>query len=263
MMIEGTMANTLMERLQVSHEMVIHLGTGALGETEWPAQSAAFVIDYASASLTYRTKPSPKLLDRDSSQQRMILIVARTAVIRLLGCKLDMDDGDRFHIPASLRAIVFAVRDCSYHEGARTPYRVAKSIEALCELLHLHQIADLVPFAAAGTLSMADSQRLMVARRYIEDRWAEKITLDTVARACGLNRAKLTRGFRDLFSCSVADAIVEQRLGEAKQMLMVTDLPVSSIGYRCGYLNNASFARAFSRHYGLAPTQYRAARMAA
>jgi AraC family transcriptional activator of pyochelin receptor len=258
MMTEG-----VMERLEVSHEMVIHLGTGAIGEAEWPAQSAAFVIDYASASLTYRAKPNPKQLDRDSDAQRMILVVTRTAVIRLLGCKLDMDDGERFHIPAGLRAIVFAVRDCAYHEGARTPYRVAKSIEALCELLHLHQIADLVPFAAAGTLSMADSQRLMVARRYIEDRWAEKITLDTVARACGLNRAKLTRGFRDLFSCSVADAIVEQRLGEAKQMLMVTDLPVSSIGYRCGYLNNASFARAFSRHYGLAPTQFRATRMAA
>jgi len=252
-----------MERIQVSHEMVIHLGMGSVGEGDWPANSVAFVVDYASASLLYRARPTARLLDRDSNQSRLILIVARTAVIRLLGCKLDMDDGDRFHIPASLRAIVCAVRDCGYHEAARMPYRVAKSIESLCELLHLHQIADLVPFAAAGTLSMADSQRLMVARRFIEDKWAEKITLDTIARACGLNRAKLTRGFRDLFSCSVADAIVEQRLGEAKQMLLVTDLPVSSIGYRCGYLNNASFARAFSRHFGLAPTQYRAARTAA
>jgi AraC family transcriptional activator of pyochelin receptor len=255
--------NGLMERIQVSHEMVIHLGTGAIGEPDWPAQSVAFQFDYASASLLYRARPAARQLDRDSDQSRMILVVARDAVTRLLGCKLDMDDGQRFHVPAGLRAIVCAVRDCDYHAGARLPYRVAKSIEALCELLRLHQIDDLVPFAAAGTLSMADSQRLMVARRYIEDKWAEKITLDSIARACGLNRAKLTRGFRDLFSCSVADAIVEQRLSEAKQMLLVTDLPVSSIGYRCGYLNNASFARAFSRHFGLAPTQYRAARMAA
>lgn len=254
----------LMDRIPVSPEMVIHLGTGGIGEApEWPAHSVAFVIDYASTSLTYRAKPSPKQFDRDSDAARLILIVTRDAVTRLLGCKLDMDDGDRFHIPAGLRAVVLAVRDCSYPESARSIYRGAKSIEALCELLHLHQIDDLVPFGGAGNLSMADSQRLMVARRYIEDRWAEKITLDTIARACGLNRAKLTRGFRDLFSCSVADAIVETRLGEARNMLLVTDLPVSSIGYRCGYLNNASFARAFSRHYGVAPTQYRAARMAA
>lgn len=257
------MTESAMERIQVSHEMVIHLGIGGVGEADWPAQSVAFAFDYASASMTYRAKPTPKQIDRDSDTQRMILVVTRDAVTRLLGCKLDMDDGQRFHVPQSLRAIILAVRDCQYHAGARLPYRVAKSIESLCELLRLHQIDDLVPFAAAGTLSMADSQRLMVARRYIEDKWAEKITLDTIARACGLNRAKLTRGFRDLFSCSVADAIVEQRLGEAKQMLLVTDLPVSSIGYRCGYLNNASFARAFSRHFGVAPTQYRATALAA
>ncbi|MDF7775791.1 AraC family transcriptional regulator [Sphingomonas sp. AOB5] len=252
-----------MDRIPVSPEMVIHVGTGLLGETAWPAQSSAFVFDFSTTSFSHHSRPSAAQLDRDAGQARLILVVARTAITRLLGSKLDMRDGERFHVPASLRAIVFAIRDCQFPEGARLPYRGAKSIEAVCEILRLHDEDELVPFGAAGSLSLADSQRLMVARRFIEDKWAEKITLDTIARACGLNRAKLTRGFRDLFSCSVADAIAEQRLGEAKQMLLVTDLPVSSIGYRCGYLNNASFARAFSRHYGVAPTQYRATRLAA
>ena len=34
-------------------------------------------------------------------------------------------------------------------------------------------------------------------------------------------------------------------------MLLTTDKPVSSIGYENGYLNNASFARAFSRRFGV------------
>lgn len=255
--------SSTMERIAVSPEMVIHMGAGILGETDWPAQSSAFVFDFANTSFSHHSRPSAAQFDRDAAQSRLILVIARAATTRLLGAKLDMRDGERFHIPAGLRAIAFAVRDCHFSEAARLVYRGAKSIEALCEILRLHDEDELVPFGAAGSLSMADSQRLMVARRFIEDKWAEKITLDTIARACGLNRAKLTRGFRDLFSCSVADAIAEQRLGEAKQMLLVTDLPVSSIGYRCGYLNNASFARAFSRHYGVAPTQYRATRMVA
>jgi AraC family transcriptional activator of pyochelin receptor len=41
-------------------------------------------------------------------------------------------------------------------------------------------------------------------------------------------------------------------------MLRTTDLPVSSIGYENGYLNNASFARAFSRRFGLSPSDFRA-----
>jgi AraC family transcriptional activator of pyochelin receptor len=66
-----------------------------------------------------------------------------------------------------------------------------------------------------------------------------------------------------MFAMSVADAIADRRLGGARQLLLATDLPVSAIGYKCGYLNNASFTRAFSRRFGQAPTQLRNARLAA
>jgi len=36
---------------------------------------------------------------------------------------------------AEMRAIALAVRDCSLLEAAATPYRLAKSIELLCELV--------------------------------------------------------------------------------------------------------------------------------
>ena len=46
-------------------------------------------------------------------------------------------------------------------------------------------------------------------------------------------------------------------------MLLTTDQPVSSIGYANGYLNNASFARAFGRRYGVTPSTFRACGVAA
>ncbi|MFP5455342.1 MAG: helix-turn-helix domain-containing protein, partial [Alphaproteobacteria bacterium] len=61
----------------------------------------------------------------------------------------------------------------------------------------------------------------------------------------------------------VADALAEKRLECARTMLLSTDLAVASVGYRCGYLNNASFTRAFTRRFGVAPSQYRAERLAA
>ena len=48
-----------------------------------------------------------------------------------------------------------------------------------------------------------------------------------------------------------------------RSRLAASDLPVGSIGYRCGYSNNASFTRAFSRRYGIAPTRLRALEVAA
>ncbi len=50
---------------------------------------------------------------------------------------------------------------------------------------------------------------------------------------------------------------------QARQMLAASDLPVASIGYRCGYLNNAAFTRAFSRRFGMAPTAMRRVGVAA
>lgn len=167
------------------------------------------------------------------------------------------------HMPTDLRAIVIALVDCRLPGPARDTLRLAKSIELLCATFEKLAADDLVAADATGELKEVDARRIVAARRLIDERWNEKLTLDSIARACGLNRAKLTRGFRSMFDMTVADAIADMRLGGASEMLRSTDLPVSSIGYRCGYLNNASFTRAFSRRYGVAPTRYRAHRLAA
>ena len=73
----------------------------------------------------------------------------------------------------------------------------------------------------------------------------KKLTLSGIARECGLNRTKLARAFREVYHCSISEALAERRLAEARRQLLSTDLPVGVIGYRTGYSNNASFTRAF------------------
>jgi len=256
-----------MDRVDVSPEMISLVGAGRISNAPWPAQPVAFIFSFGGAGMPATFKlveqPTASVLDRDSDEVRLILIVSEPACCRIMGHSIDAVGGEIYHLPAHLRAIGLAIRDCSLPEAGRTPYRLAKSIELLCDTLCLSDTDSLVRVAGDGTINCADGKRLMAALRMIEERWSEKLTLDMIARACGLNRAKLTRGFRDMFACSVADAISNQRLGEAGKMLVATDLPVSSIGYRCGYLNNASFTRAFARHFGRAPTHYRAQRFAA
>ncbi|MGV3479565.1 MAG: helix-turn-helix domain-containing protein [Sphingobium sp.] len=257
----------MMERVEVSHEMIALVGAGGIGDHEWP--TGAVAIDFAfggagtAPTFRYHARPDRVTLDADDAA-RLILIVCPAACRRVFG-RLPACDGGAYHMPAAIRAIALALRDCTLPIAARDTYRLAKSIELLCETFGLlvDRPGELVPMIGEGQLSQADSQRIMAARRLIDERWSEKLTLDGIARACGLNRTKLTRGFREMFDSTVADALAEQRLGEARRMLRATDLPVSSIGYRCGYLNNASFTRAFARRFGVAPTQYRACKVAA
>jgi AraC family transcriptional activator of pyochelin receptor len=168
-----------------------------------------------------------------------------------------------WHLPSDMRAIALAILDSRSDCTASMTLRMAKSIELLCVAFEKFSDQSLIPADGAGDLSATEAQRIAAARRLIDERWNEKLTLDSIARSCGINRVKLTRGFRSMFDMSVADAILERRLGGARELLLVTDLPVSSIGYRCGYLNNASFSRAFSRRFGQTPSHFRTGRLAA
>ncbi|MDX3899260.1 MAG: AraC family transcriptional regulator [Sphingobium sp.] len=172
------------------------------------------------------------------------------------------EEAGTWHMTSEQRKIALALLHCNLAEPAAQTLRTAKAMELLCAVTTDLSEGRLVAADFGGALDERDSRRIMNARQLIDEEWGEKLTLNTIARACGLNRVKLTRGFRAMFDCTVAEAISERRLSGAYDLLLVTDLPVSSVGYRCGYNNNASFTRAFSRRYGIAPTQLRAGAVA-
>ena len=252
-----------MKAIDVSPEMLTLVGVGDLGDHRWPQSPVAFEFDFVTpSSVRFHSNPVKAALERDGNAG-LIFLVARDACERLLGQSLDIVDGEVFLLPAALRGIAQTIRDCVLPEPVAVPYRLAKSIELLCELLSAHGAGELAPACGSGTLSQLDMKRIAAARQIIDEQWHEKLTLCQIARCCGLNRNKLSRGFRELYHCTVAQALAERRLAEASRQLIATDLPVSLIGYRSGYLNNAAFTRAFGRRYGQSPSHFRACGVAA
>ena len=263
-----TVDAALIECVDVSPEMVSLIGCGPSAAVTLPSELVAltFLLGGAGAAPTLQIDPRPcmEALEAASARSyRLVLLVCRPAMVRIGGRTLLESNSLSFHLPSQLRAIALALRDPPTNPEARTTYRLAKSIELLCETIRLFTARELVAVAPECDLSLADSRRLLAARQMIDERWNEKLTLDAIARACGLNRAKLTRGFKEMFDCTIAEALAARRLLEASRLLLTTDLPVSSIGYESGYLNNAAFSRAFGRHFGRSPSHYRAFGMAA
>ncbi|MBI3438423.1 MAG: helix-turn-helix transcriptional regulator [Proteobacteria bacterium] len=245
--------------VEVSPEMTLLLGGAALAEAPLPPNPTLLLFNAEGACPTLAFDGDPDFvgLARD---ERLMLVIDRAAFARVGGSE---PHADVCHLPSALRTITLAIRDSELSVETLKVYRLGKSIELLCETIRLMQTDDLVPVASDGALSLDDTRRIVAAKRMIEERWAEKLTLEKIARACGLNRAKLTRGFRDMFHATIAEALAEQRLKQARQMLLTTDKPVSSIGYENGYLNSASFARAFGRRFGVSPSDFRTGQMAA
>lgn len=257
----GAGAAGTIEWIEVSPEMTAIIGRGPFAGAPLPYEPVVFSFELGGAEARPAVRIGGDGPGGDSD--RLVLVVARSAVLRLGGREPNCEDRSGYHLPSELRAIALALRDCSLREEPRKVYRLAKSIELLCETIRLLREEAMAPLACHGALSVADTGRLMAARRMIDERWHEKLTLATIARTCGLNRAKLTGGFRELFGCTIAEALAERRLAQASRMLLTTDQPVSSIGYANGYLNNASFARAFNRRYGVTPSGFRACGVAA
>ncbi|MDH7975891.1 AraC family transcriptional regulator [Sphingomonas sp. AR_OL41] len=244
-------------RIHVSHEMQTFVGAGSVPASGWPAGVVGLGFHLDAATIDFYLAPTATAL----AAADMAFVVTAAACRRIFGFLPEQDA--RWHLPRALRMLVVSIVGCQLQGEACDTLRLAKSIETLCATFAMIGDDALIPADSACDLTEIDARRIVAARRLIDERWHEKLTLDAISRACGINRAKLTRGFRAMFDITVADAIAERRLGGAGELLRSTDLPISSIGYRCGYLNNASFTRAFSRRYGVAPTLYRAHRCAA
>lgn len=192
--------------------------------------------------------------ERNSAGDLCITILARGAFAEIIGQRT----GD-YYMPEPLSGLALAAAFPTLSGAGLDLYRRAKCQELACEIMERAAGESLVPDASSAGLTVLEMERLMEARRIITRRFDEKLTLDLISRACGLNRAKLTQAFREVFGQTVAECLAEQRLLKAAADLRSTSRPVSTIGYGAGYLNNASFTRAFAKKFGIPPTTYRRA----
>lgn len=169
------------------------------------------------------------------------------------GCKIVTGS---FYLGPEIARLTTSILECPIPGRVGAFYRAAKFRELFCTAIHHYLTGELVPMAS-DNLSVEDARRLIAVKRMISTRFSEKLTLRSIGRACGLNRTKLASGFRELFKCTIAEALSKERLKWAALELRLGKMSVAQIAYASGYLSHASFTRAFSKHYGVAPKQWR------
>ena len=65
------------------------------------------------------------------------------------------------------------------------------------------------------------------------------------------------RTFKKHYNSTPGAYLMHKRTEKVAQRLAMSDEPVSSIGYDCGFSSPAHLSRAFKQRYGVSPTQYR------
>lgn len=93
----------------------------------------------------------------------------------------------------------------------------------------------------------------------IEKNYADAdFSVKALAEAHGMSAAGLSQYFKIQTGMTVLDYLTEQRMLQAKQLLLEGCLTLNEIAERIGYLNTSSFIRRFKLLYGLTPRQYAA-----
>ena len=82
-------------------------------------------------------------------------------------------------------------------------------------------------------------------------------TLQTLSRACGASRSVLDERFRKLVGCAPMQYLASWRLQLAARKLRTTAQNIAEVAEGVGYGSVASFSRAFKRHTGVSPSEWR------
>ena len=100
-------------------------------------------------------------------------------------------------------------------------------------------------------------QTLNKVEKYIHEHLGEDLTLTVLADVGGFNAAYLSRIFKQKYQCNLSVYIMNERVKQAKKLLVETDEKINRIGEMVGYLTPHSFTRVFKAAEGITPAEYR------
>ena len=94
-------------------------------------------------------------------------------------------------------------------------------------------------------------------KKYIDEHYAERITLDSLSSQFYINKYYLSKTFKEQFGQSLSSYILSVRITKAKQLLRFSDKSVEAIGYECGLGAPHYFSQTFKSVEGVPPSKYR------
>lgn len=99
--------------------------------------------------------------------------------------------------------------------------------------------------------------RMARAVHMMHERYAEPLTIGSLAAEAGLSRSQFDRQFRLLFGTAPRDYLSRVRVRAACQLLIQSDAQVTHIAQRTGFYDHSHFSRTFRRIMGTNPLLYR------
>lgn len=103
----------------------------------------------------------------------------------------------------------------------------------------------------------AVQRRMQKILRFIEEHFAEDITLSDLSASANISKSECSRCFKISMNTTPYKYLTEYRLSKAAQFLTGTDEPVGNIAAAVGFHQMSHFGKSFKEKTGYSPKAYR------
>lgn len=142
-------------------------------------------------------------------------------------------------------------------EQPELPSRLMVDYAGIALLAHLTETygeGGGMPASARGRLSPWQARR---ARDRMMDDLSDSVSLEEIARECGLSRSHFAHAFKATAGVAPHQWRMRRRIARAKELLLKSSLSVEEVAAECGFADQSHFTRTFARMVGKTPGRWR------
>lgn len=136
----------------------------------------------------------------------------------------------------------------------------AERLDALDRTRLRERVESMMPAAVSNADAADESKNVAIAkiaRKYVDEHYAEKATLTHAADQVNLSSGYLGTIFKAAFGLSFRAYLRSVRIARAKELLNDRSLNLSQIAMAVGYEDLNYFSEAFLQETGVRPSEYR------
>lgn len=168
--------------------------------------------------------PAFFLLDVAVDWQRKVLADLRDAWEEVAQEPFDYENRTRYHLSAALRLLS------------------TQCTEGKTKVSQQEQIA---------------AERMKQMLRFVEEHYAEELTVERIAACVALSESACLRSFRQMLSITPIQYVKQFRVEKAAELLRSTRLKTGEIGAECGFADGSYFIKTFRELKYCTPKEYR------
>ena len=163
-------------------------------------------------------------LEEEEPRQRQVLAHLRNAWNAVAEEPFDYENQVRYHLSAALRLLSIQCAD--------EKRKVSRQ----------EQIA---------------AERMKQMLRFVEEHYAEELTVERIAADAALSESACLRSFRQVLGITPIQYVKQFRVEKAAELLRFTQLKTGEIGAECGFADGSYFIKTFREIKHCTPKEYR------